>query len=168
MTHALSLGVDDELLALNRAVGELRRRNLPIASIAVAPGERPGEARLTVLVDTDPATAEMAVRKLDKVSGVRWARHFVVEQGLARELILCRVRTPPGRDAELLDVCARFQATVLETRPEELVIELSGEPSAVRALVDAVQPFGIVELVRSGPVAVARAATGAAAPPVAP
>jgi acetolactate synthase I/III small subunit len=167
--YALSLAVDQELLALNRAVGELRRRNLPISSIAVAPGERPGEARVTVFVDADLATAETAVKKLHKLSGVRGASHFVVPEGRTRELALCRVRVTPARDAALHELCARFHATVVDERPDERTVELAGDASVVLVFVRALEPFGILELVRSGPIALARAPTGEpVAPPRAP
>ena len=75
MAFALSLVVEQDLLALGRAVGELRRRNLRVSSITLGPGPGAdaGQARLTVIVDADEGTVEMAMRKLLKVSGVRGA-----------------------------------------------------------------------------------------------
>ncbi|PYP57676.1 MAG: hypothetical protein DMD44_09560 [Gemmatimonadetes bacterium] len=73
MAYALSLSVDQDLLALGRAVGELRRRNLKVSAITLGPGADAGQARLTVIVDADEGTVEMAMRKLLKVSGVRGA-----------------------------------------------------------------------------------------------
>jgi len=73
MAYALSLSVDQDLLALGRAVGELRRRNLKVSAITLGPGADAGEARLTVILDADEGTVEMAMRKLLKVSGVRGA-----------------------------------------------------------------------------------------------
>jgi len=75
MVYALSLVVDQELLALGRAFGELRRRNLNVSAITLGPGAAAGQARLTVIVDADEGTVEMAMRKLLKVSGVRGATH---------------------------------------------------------------------------------------------
>ena len=73
MAYALSLHVDQDLLALGRAVGELRRRNLKVSAITLGPGADAGQTRLTVIVDADEDTVEMAMRKLLKVSGVRGA-----------------------------------------------------------------------------------------------
>ncbi len=69
--YALSLQLDQELLAINRAVGELRRRNLKVSSITLGPAADAGQSRLTVIVDAEEGTVEMAMRKLLKVSGVR-------------------------------------------------------------------------------------------------
>jgi acetolactate synthase-1/3 small subunit len=155
MAYALSLCIDQELLSLNRAVGELRRRNLPIESLAVGPGG-PGETRLTVIVNTDDATAEMAMRKLHKLSGVRGGTRFRVEDGITHELALVKVHVPRARVAELHEVCARHKATVVDELPDEAIVELAGSESSVFALVQALETFGIRELVRSGPVALAR------------
>ena len=157
MAYALSLCIDQELLSLNRAVGELRRRNLAIESLAVGPGDGPGETRLTVIVNTDDATAEMAMRKLDKLSGVRGATRFRVEDAITHELALVKVHVPSERLAELRDVCARYKATVVVELPDEAIVELAGSGSSVLAFVRALEiTFGIRELVRSGPVALAR------------
>jgi acetolactate synthase-1/3 small subunit len=157
MAYALSLCIDQELLSLNRAVGELRRRNLAIESLAVGPGNGPGETRLTVIVNADDATAEMAMRKLDKLSGVHGATRFRIEDAVTRELALVKVRVPPARFAALLEVCARYKATVVAELPDEAIVELAGSGSCILAFVGALEPFGIRELVRSGPVALARA-----------
>ncbi len=158
MAHALSLLLDHELLALNRAVGELRRRHVPIESIAVGPGDVPGQARLTVILNTDDATAEMTMRKLHKLSGVRGARRFPVDDGVTCELALVKVRVPHERHAELLDVCDMFKATVVDELPEQAIVQLAGTGSFVLAFVRALERFGILEMARSGSVALPRVA----------
>jgi acetolactate synthase I/III small subunit len=157
MAYALSLCIDQELLSLNRAVGELRRRNLAIESLAVGPGDGPGETRLTVIVNADDATAEMAMRKLHKLSGVRGGTRFRVEDGITHELALVKVGVTHDRVAELRDVCSRHKATVVAELPDEAIVEFAGSGSSVLAFVQALETFGIRELVRSGPVALARA-----------
>ena len=82
--YAITLRLDHGLLALNRAVGELRRRNLPVSRIALE-SDGAGEARLTVLVEADDAAAEMALRRLLKVSGVRGAIRSPVEDPATRD-----------------------------------------------------------------------------------
>ena len=153
VAQALSLLLDHGLLALNRAVGELRRRNLPIESLAVGPGDAPGQARLTVIVNTDEATAEMTMRKLHKLSGVRGVTRFSVADGVARELALVKVRLAPERHAALFDVCDTFKATVAAELPEQTIVQLAGTGACVLAFVRALEPFGILELTRSGAVA---------------
>jgi acetolactate synthase I/III small subunit len=153
MAQVLSLLLDQELVALNRAVGELRRRNLPIESLAVGPGDAPGQARVTVIVTTDAATAELTMRKLHKLSGVRGVSRFPVEDGAARELALIKVQLPPERQAELRDVCSTFNATVVAELPQQAIVQLAGTGAGVRAFVRALERFGILEVTRSGAVA---------------
>ncbi len=156
MAHALSLLLDHELVGLNRAVGELRRRNLPIESIAVGPGDVPGQTRLTVIVNSDEATAEMTLRKLHTVSGVRGGSRFPVDEGVAHELALVKVRVTRERYAELFDVCDRFKATIVDEVPEQAIVQLAGPGSLVLAFVRALESFGILALARSGAVALSR------------
>ena len=156
MAHALSLLLDHELAALNRAVGALRRRNLPIESIALGPGELAGQVRLTVIVNSDEATAEMTMRKLQTLSGVRGATRFTVDDGVARELALVRVRVTHERYAELLDVCDMFKATVVDELPDQAIVQLAGPGSFVLAFVRALEGFGILDVARSGSVALPR------------
>jgi acetolactate synthase-1/3 small subunit len=96
------------------------------------------------------------MRKLHKLSGVRRGTHFRVEDAITHELALVKVHVTRERFAELRDVCARFKATVVDELPDEAIVELAGSGSAVLAFVRALETFGIRELVRSGPVALAR------------
>jgi len=164
MAHALSLLLDGELVVLNRAVGELRRRNLPIDSIAVGPGDAPGQVRLTVIVNTDEATVEMTMRKLQALSGVRGATRFPADDGVAHELALVKVRVTHDRHAELLDVCDMFKATVVDELPDQAIVQLAGPGSLVLAFVRALESFGILDQARSGSVALPRTAAPAAQP----
>ena len=91
MAQVVSILLSQELLALERAVGELRRRNLPIESITVGPGEAPGTSCLTVILSTDEAGADMTAKKLNKLSGVRDVKHFPLDDGVAREVALIKL-----------------------------------------------------------------------------
>jgi acetolactate synthase-1/3 small subunit len=158
MGQALALVLDRELLALNRAVGELRRRNVAITSVAVGPADAPGCLRLTLILDTDEATAELTMKKMHKVSGVRAATRFPVDEGVARELALVKVRVTPERYAEFLDVCDTFKATVVDEGHDQAIVQLAGPEALVLAFVRALEGFGILEMTRTGTVALPRAA----------
>src|SRR3954464_1849105 len=99
--RAVSVLLEDRWITLNRAVGLIRRRNLPVRSLAVGPTATPGISRLTIIMQSDPATAERAVQHLQKVVGVRAATSFPTEDGVARELALVKVRAPNERYGEL-------------------------------------------------------------------
>ena len=102
--QAVSVLLEDRLITLNRAVGLIRRRNLPVRSLAVGPTATPGVSRLTLMIHSDMATADRAVQHLQKMIGVRAAVAFPSREGVARELALVKVRAPHERYGELLDV----------------------------------------------------------------
>ncbi|MGH7537039.1 MAG: acetolactate synthase small subunit [Gemmatimonadales bacterium] len=155
--HAVSVLLDQELLALNRTVGALRRRNLPIESIAVGPAGAPGLARLTIILNSDVATVDTTVKKLHKLSGVRAAVTFPVDAGVTRELALVKVRAQHERYAALLDVIELFNADVVDEGAAAVIVQVTGSGSFILAFIRAVEGFGILDVARSGSVALARA-----------
>ncbi|HEU5262187.1 MAG TPA: acetolactate synthase small subunit [Gemmatimonadales bacterium] len=155
--HAVSVLLDEALLALNRTVGVLRRRNLPIESIAVGPAGAPGLARLTIILNSDEATVDTTVKKLRNLSGVRAAVTFPMDEGVTRELALVKVRARHERYAGLLDVIELFNADVVDEGADAVIVEVTGSGSFILAFIRAVEGFGILDLARSGSVALARA-----------
>lgn len=156
--RALTVLLSDGLLDLNRAVGVIRRRNLPINSIVVGPSAIPDVSRLTVILQTDDATADRLLKQLQKMVGVRRAVVFPVEDAVARELALIKVKASTATYAELLDVAALFKAAVVDEGPEELILQVAGPGTLILSLVRALEKFGIIDLARSGSVALERAA----------
>lgn len=154
--HTVAVLLDDELISINRAVGVLRRRNLPFESISVGPTDAPGLSRLTVMLRSDEATVDRMVRQLEKTSGVRQAVRFRGSDGIAREIALVKVRAPHERYAELLDTVALFRASVVDEASEEVIVEVAGSGAFVTALIRALEPFGVLEVARSGAIALVR------------
>jgi len=156
VAQAVSILLDQELLALARAVGELRRRNLPVESIAVGPTEVPGVSCLTVILNTNEAAADMTAKRLNKLSGVREVKRFPLDDGIARELALIKVRVTELHHAELLDVCELFKATVVDETPDAFIVQVTGTGSFILAFIRALERFGILEVARGGSVALPR------------
>jgi acetolactate synthase-1/3 small subunit len=154
--HTVSVLLDDGLLTLNRAVGALRRRHVPVARYALGPAGA-GQARLTVVLRADAATADRVARQMAKVVGVHAAAVLPGDDGAADELALIRVREPGGLRAELWRTVARYPATVIREDVDGVVVRVSGAARTVRAVEDALVPFGILEVARSGPVALGAA-----------
>jgi acetolactate synthase-1/3 small subunit len=152
-SQAVSVLLEDHLVTLNRAVGLIRRRNLPIHSLAVGPTTIPGLSRLTIMMQSDGATAERAVQHLQKVIGVRGAVAFPVRDGVTRELALVKVRVPHERYAELLDVVQLYNAVVVDDSADGLILELSGTEAFVLSCIRALERFEVIEVARSGTIA---------------
>jgi acetolactate synthase I/III small subunit len=158
VAHAVSILLEDRLITLTRAVGLVRRRNLPVRSLAVGPTVTPGVSRLTLMIHSDTATADRAVQHLQKVVGVRAAAAFPARDGVVRELALVKVRAPHDRAphdryGELLDVVQLYNAAVVDEATEVMIVELSGSEAFVLSGIRALERFGVVEVVRSGKIA---------------
>jgi acetolactate synthase-1/3 small subunit len=152
--HALTVLLEDRLITFNRAVGLIRRRNLPVRSIAVGPTTTPGVSRLTIMIHSDEATANRAVQQLQKVVGVREAAAFAAQDGVSRELVLVKVRAAAERYAELLDVVQLYHASVIDDTPDAVIVELTGSEAFVLSCIRALERFELLDVVRSGAIAI--------------
>ena len=153
VARAVSVLLEDRWITLNRAVGLIRRRNLPVHSLAVGPTATPGLSRLTIMIHSDTATADRAVQHLQKVVGVRAAVAFPAGEGVVRELALVKVRAPHERYGELLDVVQLYNASVVDDSADAMIVELSGSDAFVLSCIRALERFGVVEVARSGTIA---------------
>ncbi len=156
--QAVAVLLEDRLITFTRAVGLLRRRNLPVRSIAVGPTGTPGVSRLTIMIHSDEATADRAVKHLQKMIGVREAVAFAARDGVARELALVKVRAPADRYGELLDVVQLYHGTIVDDSAEALILELTGSEAFVLSGLRALERFEILDIARSGTVALAPSA----------
>jgi acetolactate synthase-1/3 small subunit len=161
--RAVTVLLEDHLITFTRAVGLLRRRNLPVRSIAVGPTVTPGVSRLTVMIQSDEATAERAVQQLQKVVGVRNAAAFPARDGVTRELALVKVRADGNRYGELLDVVQLYHASVVDDNPEATIVETTGSEAFVLSCIRALERFEVLEVARSGAVALETGLTDAGA-----
>lgn len=155
-TFALTVILDDSLLTLNAAMGLLRRRNLPVRSVTVTPAAAEGRSRLFAMIDADPAAAQRVALLFERLVGVEEARVTPAGQAVMREMALVRVRPEQDAYAELLDVLGLYHASVVEEGAEGLVVEVSGPDTFVLSCLRAIERFGIVDVARSGAVAVDR------------
>ena len=150
-THTISVLLADGLLTLNRAIGALRRRRMPLARFALSPA-RAGEARLTFVIAADAAAAERVARQLAKVVGVRSVVVLAGDEAGIQELALIRVREPGGQRAELWRTVARFPATVVSETADGVVVRVAGSERVVQSLLEGLAAFEILDVARSGPI----------------
>ncbi|MDF3053090.1 MAG: ilvN [Geminicoccaceae bacterium] len=155
--QTVSVLLEDQLITLNRAVGLIRRRNLPVHSLAIGPTATPGISRLTIMMHSDQGTAERAVQQLQKIIGVRAAIAFPSLDAVARELALVKVRASADRYAELLDVVQLYNGVLVDDALDGLIVELTGSEAFVLSCLRALESFEVVEVARSGTIALAAA-----------
>lgn len=144
--------LDEDPLTLNRAVGIVRRHNLPVTSVSFAPTMKTGVSRLTTIVSADTASVIRMTNALRKMAGVVEACVEAEADCLVREHAVIRVRPPARELARLFDVAALYQVSVLDDRVTELVLEVSTSPPSLISLLRALEPFNVIDVARSGAV----------------
>ena len=156
MPHVLVVYTDDEPGVLTRVASLFRRRSFNIHSLTVGPTERPDVSRMTVVVDTDEATARRAVEHLRKLVNVLEVQQLGGRASVVRDLALIRVSAGPATRSEVLQLVQVFRANVVDIGEDTVVIECTGSLAKIEALVNTLRPFGILEMGRTGAVAMAR------------
>jgi acetolactate synthase-1/3 small subunit len=151
MQHTVIALMHDRPHALNRAISLFRRSALRIDSLAVASTEQPGLTRLTFVVQRDDVG--QVVRQLERLVDVVSVRDVTHQRVVAHELCLVRVAPPGSRLGELLNSARESDARVVETGAHSMVLAIMGAPDAVSRALDRLRPFGILELTRSGRIA---------------
>jgi acetolactate synthase-1/3 small subunit len=150
--------VEDLPGVLNRITSLLRRRNYNIASLTVGSTERPGTSRMTIVVEADEDAAARIEANLYKLVNVLWVEDTTRAATLVRELALVKVKADAATRGEVMKLCEVFRARVVDVGPEALVAEITGNAEKIDGLVDVLRPFGVVEMVRTGAVAMLRSA----------
>jgi acetolactate synthase-1/3 small subunit len=153
--------VEDQPGTLNRIVSLFRRRGFNIESLTVGRTERPGVSRITVVVRADDDTARRLEANLYKLVNVLQVDDLTHAPSVTREMAFIKVRAGQERRAELLQLVQTFRARVVDLGPETIIVEITGTQEKLDGLTDVLRPFGILELVRTGAVAMLRGpATG--------
>jgi acetolactate synthase-1/3 small subunit len=156
MAHVLVVYTDDEPGVLTRVASLIRRRGFNIHSLTVGTTERAGLSRMTIVVDAEAPTVRQAVEHLRKLVNVLAVEQLGDRPMVVRDLVLVRVAASPEVRSEVLQLAQVFRANVVDIADDSLVIECTGSLAKIDALVDSMRPFGILELGRTGAVAMAR------------
>ena len=154
--HTLIALVEDKPGVLTRVASMFRRRGFNIVSLAVGNSEQPGLSRMTFVVDGDEYTVGQVAKQLDKLIDVIEVSDITNERILARELALIKVKTTHVTRSEIIQIVNLFRANIIDVSSETMVIEITGEEDKINALNDLLAPFGIIEMLRSGLVAMVR------------
>ena len=168
MTHTLSVLVENKPGVLARISGLFARRGFNIDSLAVGQTHDPGVSRMTIVVSADGKPLEQVTKQLHKLVNVLKIAELPHDDSVERELCLIKVGVDAGKRAEVLEIVEIFRAKVVDVDPASLVVEVTGTPDKIKALEELLEPYGIVELVRTGRIALGRTSAGLKAPAVRP
>jgi len=150
--------VEDLPGVLNRVTSLFRRRNYNIVSLTVGRTERPNVSRMTVVLEADEDAARRIEANLYKLVNVLFVEDTSTAATMVRELALIKVRADPGNRSEVMRLCEVFRARVVDVGPVALVAEITGTGDKIDGLIDVLRPFEIIEMVRTGAVAMVRSA----------
>jgi acetolactate synthase-1/3 small subunit len=154
--HTLIAYVEDVPGVLNRIASLFRRRNFNIDSLTVGRAEQPGVSRLTVVVEATESGARLVEANLYKLVNVLRVDDLTRKPALMRELGMVKVTVTPNTRAQVLQLVDVFRARVVDVDDQALVIEVTGTPEKIGKFELVLRPYGIVEMVRTGVVAMAR------------
>lgn len=160
MRHVLSAVVQNVPGVLAHISGMLASRGYNIDSLAVGETENPNLSRMTFVVVGDDRILEQIRKQLEKIVTVVRVDDISSQDYVERDLMLIKVKTPPGGNrSEVREMTEIFRGRVVDVGPEEVMIEISGRESKIEAFIERMRPFGIMELVRTGRIAMVRSKT---------
>jgi acetolactate synthase-1/3 small subunit len=154
--HTLAITVENKPGVLTRVATMFRRRGYNIESLAVGETENPSVSRMTVVVSGDYKIIEQVSKQLYKLVDVIKVVDITEERLVERELILIKVKADPSVRSEIVQLVEIFRARIVDIGKNTLIIEATGDAGKMEAIEDSLKPFGILELVRTGKIAIVR------------
>jgi acetolactate synthase I/III small subunit len=156
MRHVLSALVQNVPGVLAHISGMLASRGYNIDSLAVGETEAPNLSRMTFVVVGDDSVLEQIRKQLEKIVTVVKVVDVSAQDFVERDLMLIKVQAPSGKRSEIRELADIFRGRIVDVANEEVMVEISGQEKKIEAFIELMRPFGIVELVRTGRIAMVR------------
>lgn len=154
--HTLAIYVEDQPGVLNRVASLFRRRGFNIHSLAVGQSELAGVSRVTVVVEADDAGARRMQAHLYKLINVVKVENITAKPVVARELALIKVAASHETRPSVVQLVQLFAARIVDVAPESVVLEICASETRIDRLLDVLRPYGVLEMVRTGRIAIER------------
>jgi acetolactate synthase-1/3 small subunit len=154
--HTISLFVNNKPGVLVRVALVFARRGFNIESLVVSPTARGDFSRMTITCSGDPGTLEQIIRALAKLIDVVHAIDHTGDSSYETEIALVKLAAKLDARTEILQVAEHFKSKVVDYGTESLILRVSGSSEKIDSFIDLLRPFGIIELVRSGKILMAR------------
>ena len=165
--HILSVLVENKAGVLARVAGLFSRRGFNIFSLAVAPTNEARFSRITIVVDVESAPLDQIVQQLDKLINVVSISNLAPSEAVERELLLATVAAGPEERSQVIELVGVFGGEVVNVGPDQLTIMLAGGPDKIDNFEGLLGGYGIVELQRTGRVALPKLARASSSPALA-
>jgi acetolactate synthase-1/3 small subunit len=158
--HTLSVLVEDRPGVLTRVAGLFAARGFNIDSLAVGPTDADGLSRMTIVVHVDRKPLEQITKQLNKLINVIKILEHDPGSAVERELMLVKVRASDETRPRIMEIAQVFRVNIVDVTHSTLTVEATGKPDKLEALLELLRVFGIVELSRTGRIALARGDKG--------
>jgi len=156
MRHTISVLVENKFGVLARVAGMFSGRGFNIDSLNVAPTNDPHLSRITATIKGDASALDMIMKQLRKLVNVVEVVDFTEGQAVQRELLIVKVKATGETRSELAQICDIFRAKIVNVNRADLIIEMTGDETKMNAFLGLVADFGIIELARTGMLALKR------------
>jgi acetolactate synthase-1/3 small subunit len=157
MRHIISIFVENHFGVLARVSGLFSARGYNIDSLCVAETPDPSISRMTVVVRGDERVLEQIIKQLNKLVDTIQVIDMTQEDHVERELLMLKVRADGTKRGEVVEIANIFRAKVVDIGKEALTLEATGSAGKLEAFVDMMKPFDLIEVVRTGKIAISRA-----------
>jgi acetolactate synthase-1/3 small subunit len=154
--HILSILVENKPGVLTRIAGLFARRGFNIDTLAVGPTDDERISRITLTLDGAKHPIDQVTKQLHKLVNVIKIRDLEPDETLSRELALFKISADGANRSEVMQICEIFRAKIVDVSRRSLVVEVTGDCDKVDAFERLVRPFGLVEMARTGEIAIAR------------
>src|SRR3954447_10939658 len=154
--HVLSVLVENKPGVLTRISGLFARRGFNIDTLAVGPTEDPTISRITITLDGAAHPIDQVTKQLHKLVNVMRIRDLEPDETIAREMALFKVSADGDTRGEVMQLSDIFRARIVDVSARTVTIEVTGTSDKIEAFENMVRPFGLVEMVRTGEIAIAR------------
>jgi acetolactate synthase-1/3 small subunit len=162
MRHVLSALVQNQPGVLAHVSGMFASRGFNIDSLAVGETENPHLSRITVTVVGDDRHLEQVRKQMEKIVTVVKVHDISHEDFVERDLMLIQIKVPPERRSELQSLVQIFRGRIVDVSADQLMVEISGQERKIEAFIESVRPYGILEVARTGRIALVRGSRPAA------
>lgn len=157
MKQTLIAQVEDKPGVLNRVASLFRRRNFNIESLAVGHSEIPGVSRMTIVTDEEEMLRRNVIRfNLLKLINVIDVEDVTDTPAVIRETALIKVRANATQRGQIMDVAEMYRARIVDVATDTLIVEVTGESTKISSLIEVLEPYGILEIMRTGKIAMTR------------
>ena len=156
MRHVLSVTVENRPGVLARIAGLFSRRGFNIDSLAVGETENPDFSRITLVVHGDDTVIEQITKQLYKLIDTYKVLDLSKMTHVEREMVLAKVSINSGSRSEVIEIVNIFRGKIVDVGDKSLVVEMTGEQGKIEGMLKLLRKFGIIEIVRTGSIALQR------------